>query len=322
MLAKKKNSVARKRVVPMLKQKVKKKLVKKKNKPNAESALSAVRRVNDPTTLLVPPTLSMQAGCYPMNQTIRADFDQTQNYAAMLFITTCGGTGSVGCMVTWDAVGAGAITRTVHTLPLLAAAGSAGGASSSKASKVGVRLVNVSPNLYVSGKVYVASLNQRLNLPALASVMTNAQWNSVFNEVKALPEHMLHTFSAAEFTPSGRCYGKCIPCHVVDEVDYNNYFPHEGAITVDEYFSIFTQTSIATTANSNRPLSTTVILIDKQSLTGTTFLQQYVYNIDAQFLTRWPLNTVPGVSSKDVLPSHPEAVSVARADALGAHARL
>jgi len=291
-------------------------------KVNKLDVASRIREINDPCSMHIPPSLTTQAGCYPINQTVRLDFDQLLNYATMIFVTSAGGTGSVASIVSWDTVGAGAMTKLVHTLPLLSVAGSAGGASSSKASKVGIRLTNVTPNLYVSGRVYVANLSQRLTLPALPSSMTAAQWTTTMNEIKSLPEHMLRTYAGSEFTPSGRAYGKCISCHVVDEVDYNNFYPHNGTDTFDEFFSIFCQSTVAATTESNRPFSTTVIVIDKQSNTSTNFLQNYVYNIDAQMLTRWPINTVPGLGAKDVPAATPVLVNASREDASTAHARL
>jgi len=313
--------------VARAKAQVKKKIIKKKTNGKAKRTtdmngiMKSIRSANDPVTLMIPPTLSVQAGCFPINQTVRADFDQLLNYSTMIFVTSFGGSGTVGTLVSWDAVGAGATSRVVHTLPLLATSGTAGGATSSKCSKVGIRLVNVSPNLYVSGRVYVAKLDQRIAFPnTLPSAMTGAQWNAVADSIKSLPEHMLRTFAAQEFTPGGSCYGKCIPCHVVDEVDYNNFEPHDGTETFDAFFGHVTQSPVL--APGKRPLSTTVILMDKQSQTSTNFLQNYVYNIDAQMLSRWPLNTVPGLSSKDQPPSHPAVVNAARIDAADAHARL
>lgn len=304
--------------IPVLKRGAKS--AKKKVKVRVNNGMSdMVRHVLDPVTTAIPPSLSFQANCFPINQTVRHDFDFTTGYDRMYFISGYGGSGTCGCHVEWDAsFVATTATRTAYTLPLLATSAQSGGASSSKISKAGIRIVNSTANLYLAGRVYIARLDQRITLPGLPSTMTPAQWAALKDTIKALPDSMMQSYAANEFVAGGKLYQKCIPVHVVDEVDYNNYEAHYGTDTVDGFF---THTGINNVQfPASRPMSTIVVIFEKTAVTGgaTTFNQNYTINMDAQYLTRWPLNTVPGLSAKSIVAAPAEVVTAARVHASAA----
>jgi len=258
---------------------------KSKNQTSNRNVAEHVRHVLDPCTMAIPPSMTFQANCYPINQTVRHDFDQTAGNDRMYFVSAYGGSGTVGVGLEWDAsLVATTVTRFTNTLPLLSASNSAGGASSSKCSKVGIRIVNSTANLYVAGRVYVARIDQRLAFPALLSAMTPTQLADLKTVIKALPETMLQSYAASEFTPGGKLYGKSIPCHIVDDIDYNNYEAHGGSDTVDGFGSHIGLTTVQ--APGTRPMSTIVVIFEKAAVLGTTFNQNYTINLDAQYLTR------------------------------------
>lgn len=244
------------------------------------------------------------------------DLDTAVGRDYLLFVSGVPGAANQGMLVDYSPTNAlPAPVLTNFTLPLLTQSATAGGPTSSKISKCGIRIENATAPLYMGGsRVFLAHLDQRLRLPAAPGSMTGAEWEATAIILRALPPKMLQAYGADAFGSNGIVGAKSFYTHVVDEVDYTQFENHLGTVSGNDYMQHIAvwPTSIET----SRPMSTKVFLI--KGPPSAQFAQTLILNVDAQLLTRWAIDTVPGISSATVHASDPGTCSAARADALKA----
>lgn len=268
------------------------------NKPPVPSGMG-LKAVFDPTNKVVPPLLVPQLGVFPIQGTIRKEPTQATLTSYFLIVSAIPGRSSVAVYGTYPALGGATVPYTatpfeVWSLPLLASSGHAGGATSSRVTKAGVRVTNASANLYLGGRLYVSHLDQRIKFPADPSLMTATQWVSTFDVIRGLPEPMTVPHSWKDYGSRNALEDKSQYIHVVDEIKYADYTIHDGPVPDALHF--FDHVGVwNTAAESPRPMST--IIFSWTAPSSATFLQDLTFNVDAQFLTRWPVDTVPGQSA-------------------------
>lgn len=314
--------------------KVKSELVKTKPKPKSKSAnkqeliknllvrVAAKKKQNgnnnryisyyDPTVVAIPPSLYSHHGVFIVNGTARRDLITAINLSHMLICTAIPGYGTCGIYMTWSTGAATTATATYFTIPQLAASYTTSGPSSTRYTKVGCRIVNGSASLYQSGKVYVTNISQRLRLPAAPSSLTGSQWDSIVVGLRGMPERFTKPYSWADFGNKGKMENKSIYCHVVDAPKYNDFAVHLGQNTVmDEFFD---NISIwPSSAEAPHPMSIAIVHWDTPS--SATFLQDLTASVDAQIMSRWPIDSIPGQAQVDHPASKPDLVAKADADA-------
>lgn len=285
-------------------------------KPAQRSAPSKSVHSFDPCVVGIPPSLSAITNVFPITQTIRLDLDTVLGRDYMLFVSGVPGCANQGLLVDYSPTGAlPAPVLTNFTLPLLTNSATTGGPTSSKISKCGVRIENATAPLYMGGsRVFLSHLDQRLRLPAAPGSMTGTEWETTAMVLRSLPPRMLQAYGADAFGSNGVVGGKSFYTHIVDEVDYAQFDNHRGTISGNDYMQHIAvwPTSVETA----RPMSTKVFLI--KGPPSAQFAQTLILNVDAQLLTRWAIDTVPGISSATVPASDATKCNAARSEALKA----
>lgn len=268
------------------------------------------KTVFDPSNSYIPPVLISQLGVFPIRSTRREEVFQAVGVQYVLFVTAIPGRGTNAVFGFFNPVATTVIPLaqfTPWTMPLLALTGHNGGPTASRCTKAGVRVTNATPNLYMGGRVYVSNLNQRLKFPGDPATMTGVDWNNVMSTVRSLPEPMTTPETWKSFGEKRK--DKPIYCHVVDEVKYQDFTYHNGASpdALDFFDHIGTW---STAVEEPRPMST--VILSWSASTTSANLQDLVMNIDAQYLTRWPIDSVPGQNARDVVGSPAADVNASR----------
>lgn len=255
---------------------------------------------------------------FPVNQTIRTDHDTVVGYRTAFFVSGWGGSATLAYRVS-SSVGANLVEKDSFSVPLLSSAAASGGPTSSKISKVGFRVTNATPMQTRGGRCYVCRLDQRVKFPAAPNNLTAVQWNSVFTTLIGLPDSMCRPLDLADFGSSATRGGRPIYSIVDDEVDYASFESHYGTNGVlDDWFShigIWTASS-----ELIRPMSCLVFIVEPPSTAANA--QNLTLNFDGQWLTRWPIDTIPGQSAGTVPASPHSIVDAARRDSDASSARL
>lgn len=272
----------------------------------------------NPLHTSIPPSLSMITNVFPINQSCRLDFDTVLLHEYMLIVSGVGGCANQGILVDWiPSVPASVPSLTNLTLPLVALSATAGGPTSSKISKSGLRIINSTAPLYMGGRCFVARLDQRFTLPAAPGSLTPAQWTTFQTSLKALPPSMLREYGAEAFSSNGVMGGRSMFSHVVDEIDYAVFDNHVGITSGNEFVSHLGVWPAM--VELPRAMSTVVFMISAPA--SAALAQSLTIHVDSQLLTRWPIDTVPGTSAGLVPPSNVDSVNAARMKAVGAGAK-
>lgn len=293
----------------------------------------------DPLLRSVPPSMVALRHVFPMNVLARMEYDTPLNHRTMIFVSGWGGTANSVMMV--SASFSGVYIQTAFA-PILQYPAKDGGASSSKISKVGLRVANTTPQLYRGGRAFLAVVDQRLRLPALAGAMTGPQWMAVGDSIKTLPPHMCQPIDLVDFGSGGSYHDRCIYAGVDDEVDYALFDSHRGAYVsttnldfargtaetpgvgvnnilrpddVTDWFKHISLSAGAVPADElTRPMSTVVLVIEAPSMAN--YVQNLNIDFPMQVLTRWPLETVPGQQTITIEAADSMQVNLSRANSL------
>lgn len=258
----------------------------------------------DPTSSVVPATLYPSLGVFPVNASAKEDVVMVVATRNVMVVSAIPGYATCAYLFRVAKTGTSlATTSRVFTMPTVAAAYSAGGPTSSRYTKVGFRMENATPAMYQGGKVYVTHLTQRLSLPASPSTMTADQWATVANDWRTMPVNRTQAYTWGDFGADGRFIRRPFYCTVVDEPKYHDFATHRGATaTFDDFWEhIAVWNAPAASVESPHPMSVLVVHWDNiDAATTTNILQDVTIQVDAQFLTRWPVGTVLGQSLIDL----------------------
>jgi hypothetical protein len=182
------------------------------------------------------------------------------------------------------------------SVPTLSDSFTAGGPTSSKPCTATAEVVCTTQRLNVGGRVYVLNLDQRLDLVDAPSLLTVANADTLFESIVAHPKTKVH---AMEHFTSPRKFSVT----PVDNNHYEEFFPHRGTLTEDQFFTHFAQWPTLVSHQAH-PMSTVIVAVDKPPAT-----QSLTYTVHAQSLTRWPVHTVTGqLMTKVKVGSHKEVV--------------
>lgn len=297
--------------VNAMRPKRKKNRVRGQPKPRGSRVSS---NVFDPTKATIPPTLHGEVGVVPMNLTRRHVVTQEVGKAYMMCCSAQPGYGMCGVLVSWTPGGTSVAAFDYFNLPVVAFAPDAGGPTSSRFTKCGLRITCATAQLYRGGPVYVSHIPARLKFPAAASAMSGLQWDDVASTLLSYPEAgptrtTIHEWS--QFGSRGAMADRPIVCRVSDEAIYQRFLPHRGGITTaDNFFdniAMWGGGSLDTRAMTSR-------FVYWKAPAAEDRLQEIIINTDAQLLTRWPLDTAAGYLSKDISPAPPAEVGKSRKD--------
>lgn len=270
---------------------------------------SMLRRAYDPTCPIIPPSLYAHHGVFIVNSTARLDLAAVVNKVHMLICTAIPGFGTVGLHMVWNVSPSTALATAAHfTIPQLKDPATSTGPSSSRCTKVGMRIVNAAPRLHQSGKVYVTHLTQRMRLPASPAAMTSDEWNTYVATLRGMPERYTKPYNWADFASSGKMEDKPIYCRVVDVPKYNDFSTHQG--TESSITGFLDNCAVwPGSTETPHPMSLAIVTWDAPSVADR--LPDLTCSMDAQFMTRWPVDSVPGIAQFDVGASPPEHVKIA-----------
>lgn len=254
----------------------------------------------DPTHLGIPPSLLAIPHVFPVNGTVRTTFDTIATERTAFFISGWGGGATIAYRITIS--GTGTVVPEGYTVPLMSQSSSAGGPTSSKISKVGFRITNSTPMLNRGGRAYLVRLDQRIKFPSAPSGLIGSQWNTVFTTLNSLPDDLCRPVDLLTFGKDSKGGQRPFFCIVDDQVDYQVFENHAGTTaSLDEWFSHIGVWSGAGISELQRPMSILVLILESPANTGVN--QQLTMNFDAQWLTRWPVDTIPGQAAKTLKPS-------------------
>ncbi len=277
---------------------------------------SRMRHAFNPTNSMVPPSLTGDVGVVPLNVTRRQDIPQTPGKSNMIVASAMPGYGCCAAILEWTVGSTTAVGSTAFTflnLPVAGDAAGSGGPTSTRFTKVGLRLTNSTPQLRRGGRVYVVHIPQRMRLPAAPAAMTGAQWDVVGSLLTSYPETgptRCEVHDWAQFGMNGKMADKPIYCRVNDEAVYHRFLPHQGIITTADNF--FDNIASWTGSTTDTRSMTTVVVFWSTPASGTDNLQELTVNADAQLLSRWPLETAPSYLSVNLPPAPPKAVMDSR----------
>lgn len=228
------------------------------------------------------PTIVQTGNAYPIRGVIRSGLallTSPENFTRTLIcVTNTGISGTAMATLQSDGI---LVTQTAYTIPLLAAADSAGGPTSGRAMKSGVHIINTSPFLNKGGRVYVLKCTARVRMGQSVVGLTVANFNTLFNTLVAHPD----TIQAGGEDFGGK--GKMINNHVVDVQKYEDFAEWNGTQTVVDFFAHVAVWPLLVT--KDRPMSSIWVLIETPPAAQT-------YSVDAHsaFYTRWSVDTVVG----------------------------
>lgn len=248
-----------------------------------------------------------------MNLTARRSVEQNLSRGYLMVASAQPGYATPGMLVSWiigdNTQGA---SFTPFTLPVIGVGPDNGGPTSSRFTKVGLRVTNSTPQLYRGGRVYVCRIPQRMRLPGPPQDMSGNSWDVLCATLISYPETgptRCNVHEWAQFGQGGTMADRPIFCRVNDEAIYQRFLPHQGAVgSGNAFFDNIAQWPGSTTDTR----SMTTVLMFWTTGNNVDKLQEITINADAQMLTRWPLETAPGHLSVDVPPATAKAVGESR----------
>ena len=251
----------------------------------------------DPMSPVAPPTAISSGKALPHNGLVSGDFVVGSTNTTVLVCTNTGDSGTVG--VLWNVSPAGEYVdgETVFTIPTLALADNEGGASAVRASKLSVTVVNCTNTLKRGGRVTYLNSSQRL-----PERKTNAalRYAAIIEGVKSSPYRR-------RITGDQLSHPQQLIGYPVDATRYEEFTPHNGTLTADEFAPYLFRASLTDPAPKTRPMSTVVYIFDP-----VTDPQDYSVTIRASYYTRWPITTVPGQSMTMMPTADPKAINHVR----------
>jgi len=184
--------------------------------------------------------------------------------------------------------------KTSFTCKVLEQSSTLGGPTSGRAMKAGATILNNTPMLDSGGRVYILNTDQRLAIPDSLGALTRGEFNTLCDTVKQSP--LRRAFDGTDFKAP-----KHYHAHVTDPVVYETFQSWDGTLNPDLFGSYISEYGGGPTAN-RKSMSTLIILMEP-----AVKQQDYTVTARGMWSTRWPLNTIGSVVSKD-LPTAPANV--------------
>lgn len=209
----------------------------------------------------------------------------------MVIAANVGSSSTIALSLAWTQAGVVSAIN-IHSIPTLNSSSTTTiGAVSGRAMKASLSVTNTTAYAGRGSTVIYANLDQRLALPASPATMTAFQWNDVFNDLLAYPSSV--TCNGGIFaTPH------TMVSHMVDSTSFHDFVSWKGAYSsASQFMDHLAEWGANDTASRIRPMSTMVMMFDTPSVDQTYFV-----TVDANFYTRWPVDTLQGQSMKTIQP--------------------
>lgn len=258
------------------------------------------RRVENFLNPLCPapaPTVTSDGKALPLNGLESHDFRVDSENTTILLATNTGSSGTVAAVFQVDSNGTYKDgTMKLLTIPTLAESDNAGGATSTRAMKLSVSVVNCSNGLKRGGRV--TYLNSAQRLPTL-KYDANSKWSyaDLIAGVKACPYR--RRLNGAELA-----HPKQIIAFPVDGTKYRAFESHHGTLEIAPFQSHIMAAGAIITDPKARPMSSIAFIFDP-----VTDPQDYSVTVRASFYTRWPLTTVPGQKMQTMPTADPKHIN-------------
>lgn len=234
----------------------------------------------DPQDPRTPPTIMADGLSFRVDGVVRSPFTHSPGERRAFFLSNVG---SSATLLGYVSISGGTAFTGTAAVPTINTPGANGGASSGRALKASLTLVNTTSVLNRGGRVTILHLNQRLSFPQAPQTMTVAEWNAELDQIVAHPKAV--PYSAEEFVQP-----KALVVHPVDQPRYTEFSSWQGSNTIPGFFGhIATWLGIA--ATSARPMSTIAIVFEAPAIA-----QDYQLSSRGAWLTRWPVDSVLGQS--------------------------
>lgn len=226
---------------------------------------------------------------------ISHDFTVGPGETVFVYATNTGCSGTVCNVAIYTDLGKptqAEVSQTILTIPTLKDDAALGGATSGKANKCGLSIVNVSNGYRRGGRVTTLNTSQRLPtydqntgfLPTIEAIKASPYRRRITGEMLAKPSQLI--------------------AYPVDNTAYNSFQPWEGSLThpeFNEYVLVSAPVPGVWWKHHSRPMSTLCYVFDPSDQ-----VQDYSLTVRASFDTRWPLTSVPGQSMRPI-PTAPAA---------------
>jgi len=258
--------------------------VPKAQQPKRKQEAQSVPNFLDPMCPIPAPSITSDGKALPLTGLISTDFVVGSVNTTILLVTNTGSSGTVGFLATVDPSGGLVGGADFLTIPTLAAADTAGGASASRAMKFSVSVVNCSNALKRGGRVTYLNSSQRL--PARTCIAAT-DFSNIIAAIKSSPYR--RRINGDELVHPKHLIG-----FPVDNVSYTKFDAHHGTLTASEFFGHVLGAS-ACDAPQPRPMSVVAFIFDP-----VVDAQDYSVTIRASYYTRWPLTSVPGQSMRNI----------------------
>lgn len=256
-----------------------------KERPSAKgpkpARKAAIPNFLDPLVSMPAPTILSDGKALPHSGLVSVDFAVGTTNTTILLTTNTGDSGTVGIVLNVDASGAYVDGLQVLTLPTLALSDIAGGASSSRAMKFSVSVVNCSNALKRGGRVTYLNSSQRL------PPITSGNYGSIVAGIKNSPYRR-------RVTGDTLARAMHLIGYPVDTIAYASFSPHRGTLSHDVFCDHVLGASVQNSPAA-RPMSVVAYVFDP-----VADQQDYSVTIRASFYTRWPLTSVPGQSMRNI----------------------
>lgn len=248
----------------------------------------------DPMCSLPAPTVTSDGRALPYTGLDSYDFQvDTTNYTVLL-ATNPGDAGTV-CAVFKVGPSGVFIAGSMHvmTIPALAMPDNAGGASSARAMKFSVSVVNCTNTLKRGGRVTYINSAQRL--PTMRSDPAT-EFIDLITGVKASPYR--RRLNGTDLSTPKQLIG-----FPVDGTFYRQFRPHHGTLTSIQLFERIMTAGTLITAKE-RPMSAIAYIFDPAA-----DAQDYSVTVRAGYYTRWPVTSVPGQKMEAIPTAAPHVVN-------------
>lgn len=250
----------------------------------------------DPMHPMAAPTVTSDGKALALTGLESVDFRVDAVDYTVLLATNTGNSGTVATVfqVGYDGSFRSGSMKTL-TIPTLAAAGNEpGGATSSRAMKLSVTVVNCSNALKRGGRVTYLNSSQRL--PTMRDDATT-EFIDLIEGIKACPyRRRINGTDLA--TP------KQLIAFPVDGARYRTFEPHQGTLQHIPFFKHIMAAGPVITDPQSRPMSSIAFIFDPVAEP-----QDYSVTVRASFYTRWPLTTVPGQKMQSMPTADPKLVN-------------
>lgn len=261
----------------------------------------------DPNSTQPIPVAARESSAYSFSGLVRKSGFATATNPLdfhILAISNCGCSATVMAELYVTTGGTASGTAAWHVDKITQSA-AAGGATTGRAMKVGLRMVNTTKALDVGGEVFMLSTPVKLTLPQDPTTMTIAEITALKDEI--VNHSRTRVYAASQFTREGLE----VSVHPTDQTDYTDYLPWMGTESVDDFFShVASFPSGLGVIQKPQPMSVLWVVVP-----AVTTANDYLLNVRGQWYLRWPIDLVMANNHREVPTASQATINLQRKNA-------